>query len=398
LRLAFVQKRVADFRIPIFARIAEREDIALTLISGSSFTSGSLPFETRTIRPLHVSVGSRQFMFQPGALKEARNHEVLVVEGSLRFLTSVALVLARKLHGVPVVWWTSMHDPRTEGVSFPDGARGRILRRVLENAQAILTYSEEASSVLRRENSTWRVYTAPNVLDTALLDQAEGQWRARPLRVAAFRAKHGLKDRPSILFVGRLVAAKRVSDLISAFRLVRVMRPELDPVLTIVGDGPERGPLQEIVSVHGIADHVLFAGEVREIDAVCPWFLAAKVLVLPGSGGLAIYQALSHGVPVICGRADGTEIGMIRDGVNGFTIEVGDIESLAHRIARILDASTIEWTRLSDESRSVAHGPYHVNRMVDGIWAAVDGVSQSRDRGSALKDSLGSRFSPRRSR
>jgi glycosyltransferase involved in cell wall biosynthesis len=381
LRVAFVQRRIADFRLPVFVRLAERENVALTVLSCSPFVPvTSLPFEMQVTTRLHGSIWPREFPFQPGVLTQARNHDVIVVEGSLRFLTSVGLVIGRKLHRTPIVWWTALHDPHAGRVSFPSGLRGKFLSRLLDRVDAVVTYSAEASGILQRISSKWRVFTAPNVLDTALLDQAESRWLASRRNVEAFRSRHGLADRPVILFVGRLVAPKRVPDLIAAFRLVRDKRPELNPELVIVGDGPEKQRLQQLVAAAGVTNCVKLVGEIRSLDAVCPWFLIARMMVLPGSGGLAIYQALSHGVPVVASRADGTERGMIQDGVDGFVVEPGDIDALAARIMCILDAPESEWVRLSKEARAVAHGPFHVNRMIDGMWQAIEAVASGRQR------------------
>jgi glycosyltransferase involved in cell wall biosynthesis len=370
LKVAIVQKRLADFRVPIFARLAAKASVDLTVITSSAY-SQAVPFRTQTVAPLRVSLGSGDVVFQPAILSRLKSHDVIVLEGSLRFLTSVAIALGRRIHGVPIVWWTSMHDPSTGRVSFPSGRRAVLLRRVLNNVDAIATYSNEATSVLRRQNVAWRIVTAPNVLDTDLLQTARSRWLAAPSRLAGFRLDRGLGDRPLILSVGRLIAAKRTADLIVALRMVRSQRPELEPILAIVGGGPEREQLERTAVLEGVREDVVFAGEIRDLDAVCPWFLAASVFVLPGSGGLAVYEALAHGVPVIAARGDGTERAMIREGTNGFVVEPGDIPTLAERIMSVLDATNAEWNLLSNESRAVALGPYHVERMIDGLWASI---------------------------
>jgi glycosyltransferase involved in cell wall biosynthesis len=45
---------------------------------------------------------------------------------------------------------------------------------------------------------------------------------------------------------------------------------------------------------------------------LAPLFAQADLFVLPGSGGLAIQEAMAHGLPVIVGRGDGTQDDLVR--------------------------------------------------------------------------------------
>jgi glycosyltransferase involved in cell wall biosynthesis len=43
-----------------------------------------------------------------------------------------------------------------------------------------------------------------------------------------------------------------------------------------------------------------------------PWFLEADLFVLPGTGGLAVQEAMSYGLPIIMGTGDGTNDNLVR--------------------------------------------------------------------------------------
>jgi len=60
-----------------------------------------------------------------------------------------------------------------------------------------------------------------------------------------------------------------------------------------------------------------------------------NLMVLPGTGGLAISEAMAHGLPVICSIGDGVESDLIDVGVNGYIVEPGDEKQLADTIADI---------------------------------------------------------------
>ena len=50
-----------------------------------------------------------------------------------------------------------------------------------------------------------------------------------------------------------------------------------------------------------------------------PYFAAADLFVLPGTGGLAVQQAMAHALPVLVGEADGTQSNLVRP-ANGWIL------------------------------------------------------------------------------
>jgi len=79
---------------------------------------------------------------------------------------------------------------------------------------------------------------------------------------------------PVILFVGRLQARKRLDDLLRA-----CAEMEAKPRLIIVGDGPERGPLESLA--RQVYPSVEFVGAKHGAE-LKPYFTEADLFVLPG--------------------------------------------------------------------------------------------------------------------
>ena len=206
LRIAIFQKRLAEFRTPIFDRIASDPNIDLTVVVGFRPTTGGLVFNTRILRSSTVSVFGRPVILQRGLLSEARKHDVIIVEGSIRFLTSLALVAARPFHRVPLLWWTSLHEPKISNVEFPRGFKGWVACRVFARVDGIVTYSETAASLIRNAMpSLEHLVVAPNVLDTDLLLTVQERWQSDPKQLENFAIAWDIAGRPVILFVGRLI-------------------------------------------------------------------------------------------------------------------------------------------------------------------------------------------------
>lgn len=103
------------------------------------------------------------------------------------------------------------------------------------------------------------------------------------------------------VFVGRLVDWKCVDMAIEA--LARTP----GTVLEILGDGPMRGPLEQLSVALGVSSRVSFAGWLPQRECALR-LQSAAALLLPSiyeSGGAVVLEAMAAGVPVIATRWGG---------------------------------------------------------------------------------------------
>ena len=177
---------------------------------------------------------------------------------------------------------------------------------------------------------------------------------ANPIRVAdyapkeeertRFRSAEGIDENTLVLLaMGRFVAWKGFDLLIEATASLKTDKPFC---LWIVGDGPMREDLLQKAKKHfaetdpGKVRFFPFAEDVR------PYLWAADLFVqpsfyVPGSGGpegfsLALVEALAAGLPAVafdCGGAPD----IIKEGVNGWLAEPGNVNSLRGALQRALN-------------------------------------------------------------
>jgi glycosyltransferase involved in cell wall biosynthesis len=136
-----------------------------------------------------------------------------------------------------------------------------------------------------------------------------------------------------ILAVGRLVAEKDFTTLLRAF--ARLNRPNAR--LIILGKGPQQAKLEAEVIRLGIGDRVEMPGYSRE-----PWnhYARAKCFVSSSSSepfGNVVVEAMAYGLPVVATACDGPQE-ILKHGVHGRIVSIGDHVQLAHAIADTLDA------------------------------------------------------------
>lgn len=116
-------------------------------------------------------------------------------------------------------------------------------------------------------------------------------------------------------YIGRLAKEKNIDELIRMHRDIT----EPNVKLLIVGDGPDRENLEELVTEYGMTDRVIFTGMVspKEVEK---YYKIGDVFVSGSTSetqGLTYVEALASGLPVVC-RKDKCLDGVIEDHFNGY--------------------------------------------------------------------------------
>ena len=98
--------------------------------------------------------------------------------------------------------------------------------------------------------------------------------------------------------------------------------------MIIVGDGPERRHLESLAKL--VYPSAEFAGEKQGAE-LKPYFTEADLFVLPGTGGLAVQEAMGYGLPIIVAKGDGTQDDLVRE-ANGWQIPSDDYDALVRAL------------------------------------------------------------------
>jgi N-acetyl-alpha-D-glucosaminyl L-malate synthase BshA len=163
----------------------------------------------------------------------------------------------------------------------------------------------------------------PNFIDPRRFERAAGNPGARRW------AKPG---EAVLIHISNFRPVKRVLDVIRVFE--RVLR-DFPCRLLMVGDGPDRGKVEQYCREHNICNAITFIGSLPLVEEV---LIGADLFLLPSeseSFGLAALEALSCEVPVIATRVGGLPEVVI-DGECGFLFPVGEVEAMAQAASRLL--------------------------------------------------------------
>ena len=212
--------------------------------------------------------------------------------------------------------------------------RHRVLRevnrRAFSHGVVPVALNEEVRSSICREYAL-PPSAVPVVGNGIDLDAFRGPQRRGPRGAGA-----------RLLCVARLAPAKNHALLLRT--VARLRESGRDVSLTLVGDGPLRGALEERARELGISERVRFAG--RRTDTAAFYRDCDLFVLLSDYEGMpmSIIEAMASGLPVVATRAGGVAE-LVDDGVNGALVEA-DAAAAAGAIAAICDDPAL-YARLS---------------------------------------------------
>jgi glycosyltransferase involved in cell wall biosynthesis len=197
---------------------------------------------------------------------------------------------------------------------------------------------------------------------------------------------------PVVGIVANLKPIKRIDVLIRALAVACECYPSAR--LIVVGkDGPSqqgrnmREELEGLASLLGIRNKVIFTGGV---DDPAPYIKRFTVAVLCSeSEGFsnALIEYMQAGRPIICTDTGGNPE-LVQDGINGFLFPVGDVDTLADRLIKLLSDSALA-RRLGEAARETVLSTYSHTRMIIEQMACYDEVLSGSRSNRRFKRVLG---------
>ena len=285
---------------------------------------------------------------------ESWQPDVLIVEANPRYVTTRRAIVWMHHKGRKVIGWGLGAPPISGPLS---GLRRWERINMLQTLDAIIAYSKQGAEQYRTLGiRPERVFVASNAVDPGPTSPPP----PRPLHMTG---------QATVLFVGRMQSRKRVDLLIQACAALPV---ELQPNLIIIGDGPVRKECENLA--HQIYPKAEFIGAKHSTELE-PYFAIANLFVLPGTGGLAIQQAMAHGLPVIVAQGDGTQDDLVRS-ENGWQVTPGDLPMLTN-ILQVALSDSIKLRQMGEASYRIVSEEINIDNMVEVFVEALNQVSNT---------------------
>lgn len=340
LRLAVVQRVLADYNLPLYQCLADSEALEVCVFSMAYGLSPAQLGVREKLYPEGVNtcqVRRPRWMWSlerrlKVSLPSARlvkaiiqwQPDCILIEG-LSNLGNVLLIFStRWIHDASVMWWSLGAIPGRPA-TWHSHIGDRLQQIFTQRCEAVISYSTYGASFFQDLGvPVEKTLVAHNTLDEQATFKAIEDCRPH---VEDLRQELQLTSHSVAVFSGTINKGKKLDLLLYAFSRVKTLSNVSDPRLLIIGDGPSLEEMKSLSCKLGISNSVLFVG--RQHEMISAYFLLAQFAVLPGLGGLAINHAFAHGLPVICGPADGCELDLVHSGETGVYLPLMNEENLA---------------------------------------------------------------------
>jgi glycosyltransferase involved in cell wall biosynthesis len=327
----------------------------------------------------HVPYQGRHSWFRtlPAVVRLIREEEIDIVHINGTPLDKLHGQLAAILCRKPVV--STLHGPLLR----PAALRPLVQRRVRElfehvldpwTTRRVLAVSDEVLESWRpylrsRRVSEERCLVNRNGIPTASFDPD-----AHSDEIARVRRELDLDGvYPLLITVGRLDTNKAHRVLISM--MTRICQEWPEARLLIVGSGYLEGELRQRIAQLGMEEHVALLGRRQDVPALLGMSDVFVFSSLSEGLPLAVLEAMAAGLPIVSSRLAGLAT-ILEEGVHGFQVESGDVETLANRVLEVL--ANPERARVMGEAgRQRVVGHYDLDGSIRCLERVYEEVARS---------------------
>lgn len=253
-----------------------------------------------------------------------KNEQLDVLHVHYAIPHAVCAALAREMSGSDIKIVTTLHGTDIT-VLGQDLAMQTAIQFGIERSDVVTAVSDS----LKRE--TYEKLEISKEIETIYNFVDESVFKVRDL--APLKSEFGIRqDERVLIHVSNFRKIKRIQDVVATFEKVRAKIPAK---LLLVGDGPERRHISNLVRGSEFSHDILFLGKQENVEELFAISDVKLLLSEKESFGLVLLEAMACGVPGV-----GTDIGgipeVIEHGVNGYVASLGDIDAISNYVLEIL--------------------------------------------------------------
>ena len=329
------------YRMSIFTRLSLSNQYEFIFWSGKGYSDKyfktvydetRLRIEEVPLKTVTIPFVNREIELQFSAIRKLfKSHpDVYIILANPNSPSSwISMVIARML-GSKVLAWSHGY------LSEERGVKGWIRKLYYRLPNGHLLYGDRAKGIMIKKGfHAEKLDVIYNSLDY------ESQ--------SVFREKNGVEERNGIrrnygiqaddivlISIGRLMAKLKIDLAIEGLRVLNAAGRKA--YLFIIGDGPERGRLEERAAELNMKDQVILFGACHDEKQLSLLYNASDISVVMGKVGLSAMHSLAYGVPVLTNSSMDKhfpEIEAVIEGETGWYFKEDDVREFAGKVRSI---------------------------------------------------------------
>lgn len=321
----------------------------------SPFLVKAFPIKERYIGPL-ILVSFKGFK------KEFKNYkpDVVVLQFHVAILTYWWVYFYLKRHHIPFIIWDCKYTRDTLRGTLMK-FRNKLVDFTFKKAAACITYGTVFRDyLLKLGRKPEEIFVAQNTINIEKIIEH------RSANCGERRFNHPLR----LLYVGALLDRKLVDSSIIAVE--HLIKQGFDIYYDIVGNGSEFEKLKELVKKLDVENRVILHGA-KHGDEVKEFFEKDDLFLLPGTGGLAVNEAMAYALPIISTVGDDTVADLI-DG-NGILLQkFGDVDEMENALKSFVELPDEEKIIMANKSEQIVLERASLENMVSQHVKAINYV------------------------
>jgi len=350
LRVAHLVSHPIQYFTPLYQSLAQRDDISLKVFFNAGKTLGEY-FDSGFNRLIHWNLdlesGYNYYLSAKGKLRTpptgfdwrldmglivqmiGGNYDAFWLHG-YSSLNALVLIAFGVLSNIPVFLRDDANflTPRS------------LVRKLVKRMLLPLLFRSVIALHVGVKNQEYFQYYGAKRLYPFCYAVDNDRWRLAYDRFRCsrenMRARFGIEDdEAAILFCGKLISRKGPLLLLEAFDQ---LRKTSKCHLLFVGDGELRETIEIRIKEKSIPNVYLLG--FLDQENLPSAYVSADLLVVPSTEdepwALVVNEAMNFALPIIASSRVGCAADLVKDGVNGFVVEAGNLESLVTSLAKLI--------------------------------------------------------------
>ena len=368
--IAIIEISLKHYRNPFYELLRKqlsKSNVELVLIHGFSSNCEAKKSDEVEIEWAHViknkciRIGSRELYWQP-CIKILRRADLIVVDQSSKLLLNYLLFIGHRLGIKKLCFWGHGKNFQEHSASRMGESAKRFLSR---HVHWWFAYNDLSAEIIRSLGyPESRITSVQNAIDTKYLIGVSEKISKQHLK--QIRNEFGIKGENVCIFIGEMYPEKHVSFLLEA--CLQIKKNISDFEMIFIGDGQDDYKVKKMAKK---CEWIHYLGPKFD-EGKIPFFVLSKLILIPGSVGLAILDGIALETPLITTDIvkHGPEIAYLVEGFNGSIIKVSkSAEVYASRVSNLLKNNE-DRDRMIAGCRAVRE-KYTIEKMVEKFTGGV---------------------------
>ncbi|KAA9039293.1 glycosyltransferase [Ginsengibacter hankyongi] len=380
--IALVCKLMPLYRLGVFHELSKREDQYQFICLGDTKKEGGIeiiPWNLANkvnegginwIKTSNYFYISERLLWQTGIIKRIifSKFDYFIFEGGVFHLPTWLFAILCRLRGKKVLFWT--HGFK----GFDKGIKKLIRIIYFKLANGLLLYGDYSRNLMLQSGfDEKKLFVVYNSLDS------DKQFRLLEKTNSHLVLKNKSQifndpDLQTIIFIGRLVPAKKISFLLNAVKDFSKTAHSLNCI--IIGDGPEMDSIKSFIAFNKLEGNFHLTGALYSEETICEYFQMSDIMISPGNVGLNCMHSLAYGVPVLTHnnlKFHGPEVEAIIPGKTGLLFERNNYTDL---LIKIKEWNNLKFTKeeIKKNCQKVITNKYNPVRHAEKIIEAINSL------------------------